>query len=435
MKVQAFGHLLHWLLIGCVFAGVGSAQTTTDVPSFDLPDGFFPILTWDLPHWSEAPFSDPDHGLVSLHRCGFTTAAFVRPQHLAEVEKLGMQCLLARQHFPVDWRKLSDEQIEAVVKSMVDEAKGSKSVMGFFLADEPGLPDFPSLGKAVAAVRKLAPGKLAYINLFPDYATLGAPDLSQLGTANYTEYLEQFVAQVKPQFISYDNYRIQYSHDQKNPAISASYYSNLLEVRRVALKHNLPFWNIVSSNRIRPDMPIPSPANLLLQAYTTLAAGGKGLTWYTYYATGYLYAPIDKEGHQTTTWSYLKMVNDQVKVLGPLMMPLKSTGVYFTRAASVAAAPATLPALPGELLKEASSSAPLMVGELTGAGGGRYAMVVNLSLSDSAQVKISARDERATVVQISPVDGKPLALEAGNAFWLAAGQGALLKFSTSPAGK
>ena len=90
------------------------------------------------------------------------------------------------------------------------------------------MPDFPALDKAVAAVRTFAPGKLAYINLFPDYATLGAPDLSQLGAATYTEYLEQYVAQVHPQFISYDNYRIQYSLDQAKPQIAASYYKNLL---------------------------------------------------------------------------------------------------------------------------------------------------------------------------------------------------------------
>ena len=37
-------------------------------------------------------------------------------------------------------------------------------------------------------------GKLAHINLYPNYATLGAPDRSQLGAPTYTEYLERFVA-------------------------------------------------------------------------------------------------------------------------------------------------------------------------------------------------------------------------------------------------
>src|SRR2546423_15705532 len=107
--------------------------------------------------------------------------------------------------------------------------------------------------------------------------------------------------------------------DLKNAAVAESYYDNLLEVRRVALESGLPFWNIVSSNQIRPNTPPPSPANLLFQAYTTLAAGGKGVTWYTYYSGGYKYSAVDDQGRRTATWSYLRMVNEQVRVLGPVM--------------------------------------------------------------------------------------------------------------------
>ena len=174
----------------------------------------------------------------------------------------------------------------------------SPAIKGYFIMDEPGVADFPALGKAVAAVKKYAPGKLAYINLFPNYATLGAPDMSQLGTSNYTEYLERFVAEVKPQVISYDNYMVQFSDDLKNTGKAASYYHNLLEVRRVAQKHQLPCLNIVSANQIRPHTPIPSPANLQFQAYTTLAAGYRGVTWYNYYGPGYKYTPIDPVGRE-----------------------------------------------------------------------------------------------------------------------------------------
>jgi len=402
--------------------GISRAQSTDHHTPPDPFDNTFPILSWDLPHWSAASFSDADHGLASLAQCGFNTAAFVRPQHLAEVERLHLKCILAAQDFPIPWRKLSDQQIEATVKRLVDEAHGSPAVAGYFLADEPGEPDFAALGKAVATVKKLAPGKLAYINLFPDYATLGAPDLSQLGTTSYADYLEQYVRQVHPQFLSYDNYRIPYSLDQKKPAIASDYYTNLLEVRRVAMEHDLPFWNIVSSNQITPTASVPSPANLLLQAYTTLASGATGLTWYTYYSPGYAHAPVDKQGYRTATWSYLKMVNDQVKVLGPLLRPLKSTGVYFTPPQP---APA-LPKLPGAWVQTIDCPTPLMIGEFVAPKGERYAMVVNLSLTDSAQFKLTPRNAKAPVQQISPVDGALLSPEPGNAFSLVAGQGVLL---------
>lgn len=396
-------------------------------PKFDLPHHFFPIVSWDLPHWSDVPFSSADHGLASLADCGFTTAAFVRPHLLLQTQKLGLQCIVAAQNFPIPWKTMSDQQIESAVKELVDSTGGSPAVLGYFLADEPGVQDFPGLAKAVAAVKRLAPRKLAYINLFPNYATLGAPNLSQLGTASYADYLERFVSTVHPQFISYDNYQIQYSNDQKNPTIAASYYQNLLTVRRVAMEHELPFWNIVSSNQIRTDMPVPTAANLLLQAYTTLAAGGKGLTWYTYYSPGYGYAPIDMKGHATATWTYLKMVNDQIKVVGPIMEPLESVGVYFTQPQP---AP-SLPTLPGRWVNGATCDVPLMIGEFSSSADEKYAMVVNLSLRESARFTLKLAVPARDVQQVSPADGSLLPMEAGNAAWLAAGQGVLLKLAPS----
>ncbi|MGQ9651426.1 MAG: hypothetical protein ACUVXJ_15060 [Phycisphaerae bacterium] len=76
---------------------------------------------------------------------------------------------------------------------------------------------------------------------------------------------------------------VQYSADLLDAARAGGSFADLLEVRRVALKHDLPFWNIVSSNQIRMNTTIASPANMMHQAYTTLAAGGRGLSRYAYY--------------------------------------------------------------------------------------------------------------------------------------------------------
>ena len=138
------------------------------------------------------------------------------------------------------------------------------------------------------------------------------------------------MAEVKPQFLSYDNYMVEYSNDLRDRGTGASYFRDLLEVRRVSLKHGLPFWNIVTCVQIRPKTTPPSPANLLLQGWTTLAAGGRGVSWYKYKQKGYAYCPIDSEHGQTATWSYLQMVNRQLKVIGPMVSQLRSVGVYFT---------------------------------------------------------------------------------------------------------
>ena len=70
-----------------------------------------------------------------------------------------------------------------------------------------------------------------------------------------------------------------------------------------------------------------------------------------------------------------------------------------------------------------------MIGEFAGVGDEKYAMVVNVSLRESAQFKLALTDAHATVSQVSPVDGASLPLEPGNAVWLTAGEGVLLKWS------
>ena len=403
------------LLIAAILIGGGAGQSA---PSrTERIHDLFPIMPWEIQPGKQVLLDEPGHGIESLRACGFNTVAFVRPDQLGEAEKAGMRAIVGRSSdLHVNWRKMSDRAIFDHVKKVVEASGESDALIGYFLADEPSAAAFPALGKAVAAVKQLAPGKLAYINLYPNYARR-----SQLGTKTYTEYLERYLTVVKPQFLSYDNYAVQYSLNLTDRAKGAEYFTNLLQVRRVALRHRLPFWNAVSSNQIRPHTPVPSPANLLVQAYTTLAAGARGLTWFTYYAGRYEYAPIDKTGKRTATWSYLKVVNAQVKALRPILMRLRSTGVYFT-------APPPAPGLrrlPGKLVKSIESPTAVMVGEFAGEQEERYAMVVNLSLSRSAKVIVRTQAKR--VERVSPVDRSLAPLADGDSLWLPAGQGMLLK--------
>ncbi|MDB6026453.1 MAG: hypothetical protein JWM68_2676 [Verrucomicrobiales bacterium] len=387
---------------------------------------FFPILPWDALHGMKNEVrTRPENSLESIADCNFNMAGFVHREDLSRCKKLGLGALL----FPFDpdfskhsWNTLSDEGIDQKIKQLVHDAGNNPALMGYFVTDEPGVKDFPALAKAVAAVKKYAPGKLAYINLLPDYATIGAPDKSQLGTENYTEYLERFVNEVHPQLISYDNYRVEMSEDFKHPEKAESYFRNLLEVRRVGLKYNLPYLNIVTGNQIRPYSTPPSPANFAFQAYTTLAAGYRGVTWFTYFQRGYHYAAIDTDGTKSQTWFYLQEVNRQVATLAPIMSKLKSTGVYFSKAPYP-----NLPLLPGNLVQSVECESPLMIGEFKANDGNLYAMVVNLSLERSAKFSLKTKDEASTIQIVSTVDRSLSPIDEKNGLWLVAGQGALLK--------
>lgn len=401
------------------------AQDRPDYGDITKPE-FFPILPWN--YYAARKMSDRGTtGLAGVGQSHFNFAPFVFPKELALCRELGLSAIVG----PEDGSTLKElrganysaKEVDRRVRKMIDDAGSNPAVKGFFIMDEPGVRDFPLLARAVAAVKEHAPGKLAYINLFPDYATIGAPDKSQLGTSDYTEYLERFVNEVKPQILSYDNYMVQISQDMKDSAKAASYYRNLLEVRRVALKYDLPYLNIVCGNQIRPYTTIPSPANLAFQAYTTLAAGYRGVGWFTYYEDGYDYAPISKTGRRSVTWEYLREVNRQVATLAPVMSRLRSTGVFFTQPAPVAG----LPVLPGAVVASLTGSEPMMLGEFKNPAGEIYVMVVNLSLERSVKFTLQTQRPDSSVKIVSAADGVLSPYNPKTGLWLVAGSGALLK--------
>lgn len=399
---------------------------------FILPDNFYPILPWD--------FIDTKYSLNDIAGCNFTIAGFIKPYDIQEVEKFELKAIIdieldiqgANKHRRV-WRNLSDEEIDSKVKIMVANSGNSDAILGYFLMDEPSALDFSALGKAVSAVKKYAPGKLAYINLFPNYATLWSIDRldSQLGTKSYAEYLERYVNEVNPQFISYDNYMVQYSLDLKKEESARSYFTNLLEVRRVALKYNLPYWNIVSSNQIRKHTTIPSMANMFLQAYTSLAAGFKGISWYQFNSNGYGYSPIDPGQNKTSTWYYLREVNRRILTIGPIINELASEGVYFTSPAP----DSTFSELPGQIIESVKCERPMMIGEFTDQQGNWYAMIVNLSLDQSVSFTLSTKKAQENIILVIPsedVASLPVFKKSDmnnhkSDFWLTAGEGILIK--------
>ena len=233
--------ILGWralILMGAMACSVASAAQAADPgtsPKVEiLSPGSFSILPWDQTRLLDGA-ADRTRGLASIAECDFTLAGFPRVADLPACEKLGLRAIVMPDASLglTQPAHLSDEAIDKAVQKLADQTRGSPACVGFFIRDEPGASDFEYLRKIVAAVRRHAPGKIAYINLFPSYATIGGPGTSQLETKSFTEYLERYVAEVKPQFLSYDNYMVEYSNDLRDRGTGASYFRDLLEVRRV----------------------------------------------------------------------------------------------------------------------------------------------------------------------------------------------------------
>ena len=80
----------------------------------------------------------------------------------------------------------------------------------------------------------------------------------------------------------------------------------------------------------------------------------------------------------------MQQVNRELSIVGPIMNHLNSTGVFFTKPSPVN----NLPMLPGKLIRKIETATPLMVGEFQHDDGTNYAMIVNLSLRESTNIKI-----------------------------------------------
>lgn len=367
----------------------------------------FPIMAWN---W--AP-NDPAV-LKRMRDAGLTVAGFVPAIGLNACQAAGLKAIVSDARISaLDCGKVDEPQARQNVASLVAEIGHHPALYGYYLRDEPGARIFPGLGQVASLVRDLSPGKWPYINLFPDYATN-----EQLGTTNYSEYLERFVATCHPSIISYDNYSL-----MDDGSIRENYWSNLEAVRAVCLEHGIRFWNIVLAvahfNYHEPDA-----ADLRFQAYTTLAYGAGGLAYFTYFAPpvgNYRLAAVDQFGHETPTWYYLQNVNLQVQKLAPTLLQLSNDNVYH-----IGVVPKGCQGPPTNSLITAVAGDDFVVGEFTHHDKSRYVMIVNKDRSRSHPCWPQFRKTPRRLQQVSPYTGALTPFE-GEYVWLAPGQGVLLK--------
>lgn len=208
-----------------------------------------------------------------------------------------------------------------LITPTVNAYKTEAAVDGYHIIDEPGASRFANIAKVVSRIRAIDPLKLAYVNLFPTYAT---PD--QLNTSTYTEYVSRFLDEVKPEMLSYDHYHFQVGYDW------IDYFNNLAIIRDFGLKYNIPYTNIIqlvgTENPKAPQINFrtPSPSEHRFLVYSTLAYGYTGIVWFHWQSSWGLtgYPAAQKEQLYAT----ISQLNKEINNIGKEMMNLKSTAVY-----------------------------------------------------------------------------------------------------------
>ncbi len=383
---------------------VGFLAGTARADNVPAPEDFA-ILPWDWTPGDKAV-------LAGIKACGFNLAGFVKPEDLDLVAAAGLKGIVATPETHVDdaVAKFDTPEIEKRVKAVVDRVAKHPAAFGYYLRDEPSAVIYSGLARWAEAYRRAAPGTRPYVNLFPNYASA-----DQMGVKTYEEYVESFVGIVKPPFISYDHYAL-----MEDGSLRHGYFQNLETIRAVALRHKLPFWNIVLSNA-HFAYAEPTEAGLRFQAYTTLAYGGRGVSYYTYFTpkgSNYRLAPIDTFGDKTPTWHMLRRVNLQLQNLAPMFCRLRSVHVFHHPDVPSGCAGAVT----SRFLDQVAGGS-LVVGEFEGPEGLPWVLIVNKSLIRSTSYSVKFK-RAGRLVQVNPWTG---AVGGGSeSEWLAPGQGVLL---------
>lgn len=189
---------------------------------------------------------------------------------------------------------------------------------GYSVRDEPSTEDFPGLRDRVDEIRAARPGKLAYINLFPNYVSKEG-----MKASSYEEYIQRFLDEVGVDVLSMDHYPLfKPGEDGRD-----NYCANLEVMRTESLRKGIPFWNFFNTMPYGPQTD-PTEAQLRWQIYSSLAYGAKGVLYFCYYTPVSPEFPkggaiIQTNDKKTRHYDQARRINHEIANLGPTLMKLE----------------------------------------------------------------------------------------------------------------
>jgi hypothetical protein len=377
----------------------------------------FPVMAW-----GGAP-SDPEQ-LKLMKEAGLNVAGFCRVEDAGKVRDAGLTCFLSDKRINgYDWSKMPQEsELRRNVAEVVGQVKDNPAVLGFYLRDEPHASLMPAMGTVSKLLKEMAPDKWPYVNLFPYRVSK-----ERMGTPDYETYAKMLVETIGQPFLSYDNYSL------VGGEMLDYFYNNLELVRRISLDTKTPFWNCILANGHFNYME-PSDATFNLQVYATLAYGGRGIQYFTYYSPhngNYRLGAVDQFGNKTATWDALRRINLQIHALAPTVLKLRSTGVYHYPSAPdygklLTEAKLVKSAMMVQRLVRAPAAGRFLIGEFEDGQGRPYLMIVNKDLNQSFQFAIELKEQGRKLIRICNYSGQEE--EFGREMdWLAPGAGILFR--------
>ena len=234
--------------------------------------------------------------------------------------------------------------LAAIPSGCGGSCENATGVWGTQLKDEPAVRDFAALAPAVARVK--AAGRVAFVNLLPNYAST-----DELNASSYGEYLARYIAEVQPNMLCVDHYpnfdKACDSTGHRANKTKDGYVRNLLALRAASLASTppVPFWNFFNTMPYGTQASAydVSEAELRWQVWTSVALGAKGVLYFCYWTPpGSVFlrggAIMTPRGAPDTPYASLEQapsdhywqaqrINSKLKVIGSWLLPMRSTAV------------------------------------------------------------------------------------------------------------
>jgi len=306
-------------------------------------------------HWSQKEFiitfwSPPpgtDEALARVAAEGFNLT-WVPPEGLDVANRHHLRAMLTSDLLRP--QVLTDATKSKDLDALIERVKTHPALEAYFITDEPGAGAFADLGRLVAYLRERDPQHLAYINLYPTYANeqqlgvsadaaerakVGYPqDYAGVATDDqtvlrYREHLKKYLEVVKPDLISYDHYHFLKGGTNGPPSDGKQYFLNLALIRLAALEAGKPFLNTIQADTIEKSWRLPNAAETRWLAFTTMAYGGRGISYFTYWGPPE-YNGLYVDGKPSVRITDIARLNKEIAGFGPTLLSLKSLAVYHT---------------------------------------------------------------------------------------------------------
>ena len=359
--------------------------------------------------WSVDPglISDEYIRLIAETGCDFIMTAQMRDTEkicelLAYCDTYGVECVV------YDDRIYDNEEIDigAITKDYIHYG----SYVGNMIKDEPGVTQFDHVRRVYDRFRKETPGKDAYINLLPMYASVaqleygadvqGIAYYDTKGTT-YSEHLDAYCRKFDTPYLCVDVYPCRTAEDGVTRTIYPGYLENLAQIAACCRKYDREMWIMVQDLVWYQPAREPDARDLRWQFWTVMAFGVKAIFHYCLATPpGHTDGLVTAEGKRSPLFYTAKQFHGFLKSIEDLYLSYRNLGAFAVNARE------DLPYLQFAdqvtdfaPIREITTESPLLAGCFAGEGGYAFTLVNMEPLSEgkTAKIRLGLEGEKVTL--------------------------------------